>query len=130
MSEATIALYEFRWDVEMTDGGRNFGPRFMKQWRKILQAQKMTALISNTVAPLQARFQICVTGETQGDAVSEREQEIKRELARLRWCERSPEESIQGEPAGYHPAGWQGVRVWVAFAKADVETALGKKPKF
>jgi hypothetical protein len=130
VTEATNAIYEFRWDVEVPEEGRNFGPRFMKQWRKVLQAQKMTALISNAVAPQQARFQLCVAGETGGDAVSEREKEIKRELARLRWCERSPDESIQGEPAGSHPAGWQGVRVWVAFAKSDVESALGKKPKF
>jgi hypothetical protein len=139
MSEAAAgaAVFEFRWDVEVppeTDAGRvgekGYGERFMKQWRKMLTVQRMAPLVSKTVAPRRARYQLCVAGEAPGESVTAREKEITRALSRLSWGEERPSDSITGEPAGNHPAGWQGVRVWIAFAREDIEKALGKQAKF
>jgi hypothetical protein len=121
--------YEFRWDVEVPGTERRYGQKFMKQWKRVLQAQKMGPLVSAKLAPHHARFQLCVPGEAEPQAVTACEAEITDELARLRWTNGEPREHIEGEPAGQHPAGWQGVRVWMTFARQDVETALGKKPK-
>ena len=125
----TIPTYEFRWDVEIPGTERRYGQKFMKQWKRILQAQKMEPLVSARLAPRHARFQLCVAGETEAPQVLACEAEIAAELAHLRWTESTPEQHIQPEPSDRHPAGWQGVRVWMTFARQDVESVLGKKPK-
>lgn len=132
------SVFEFRWDVEVPPENENnnrgqekgYGERFMKQWRKMLTVQRMAPLFSKTVAPRRARYQLCVAGESPGESVTAREKEITRALARLSWGEERPAENITGEPAGSHPAGWQGVRIWIAFAREDIEKALGKQSKF
>lgn len=128
LAEATC---EFRWDIEVPSGERRFGQKFMKQWRRVLQMQKMAPLVSPKLSPRHARFQLCVpTGEIEARQILEREAEVAEELAHLRWASgEAPEQCIEGEPAGTHPAGWQGVRVWVTFAREDVETVLGKKAR-
>ena len=125
------ATYEFRWDVEVPVAERRFGQKFMKQWKRVLQVQKLTPLVSANLAPRHARFQLCVGGDAEAPAVTAWEAEIASELAHLRWATTSgpPEQHIEGEPAGRHPAGWQGVRVWMTFARQDVEQALAKKAK-
>lgn len=124
------STYEFRWDVEVPGTERRYGQKFMKQWKRILQAQKMASLVSAKLSPHHARFQLCVDNESEPQAVTACEAEIAEELARLRWTGGGePRSHIEGEPAGHHPAGWQGVRVWMTFARQDVEEALSKKPK-
>lgn len=118
--------YTFRWDVEVPLADRaKCGPKFMKQWKRVLQAQKLTPLVSMKLPLHDARFQLCVSGNGEAALVAAHEREIAEELAQLR-RDTSP---IAGEPAGTHPAGWQGVRVWMTFARRDVETALAKKPR-
>jgi hypothetical protein len=121
--------YEFRWDIEVPESERRYGQRFMKQWRRILQVQKMTPLVSGKLLPLYARFQLVVTGETQTPDVAAHTAEVLAELSHLRWIQGTAEENIAGEPAGQHPGGWQGVRVWMAFARQDVEAVFGRKAK-
>jgi hypothetical protein len=124
------STYEFRWDVEVPTDERRFGQRFTKQWKRVLQAQKMASLVSAKLSPQGARFQLCVTHETGQQYILEREAEIAEELGHLRWANGLPaEQCIAGEPAGTHPAGWQGVRIWMTFARQDVESALAKKPR-
>lgn len=124
--EQDAATYTFRWDVEVPLEDRaKCGPKFMKQWKRVLQAQKLTPLVSMKLPLHEARFQLCVTGGGEATLVAAHEREIAEELARLR----RDESPIAGEPAGTHPAGWQGVRVWMTFARRDVETALAKKPR-
>ena len=125
-ADSDTTTYTFRWDVEvpLADRGK-CGIKFMKQWKRVLQAQKLTPLVSAKLAPSEARFQLCLLGGGEAAFVAEREREIAEELAHLRrdqWI-------VAGEPARTHPAGWQGVRVWMTFARRDVETALAKKPK-
>jgi hypothetical protein len=127
--ETGSGTYEFRWDVEVPAGERRFGQKFMKQWRRVLQAQKMGPLVSARVPPRWARFQLCTEGDAEVQAVTAREAEVAAELAHLRWGSEHPEENIVGEPAGRHPSGWQGVRVWVAYARQDVEAVLGRKAR-
>lgn len=127
-SDSETPSYEFRWDVEVPVGERRFGQKFMKQWKRVLQAQKMGPLVSAKLSPVSARFQLCVETEADTNAVRAREAEVAEELAHLRWSGNA-QEQIAGEPAGTHPAGWQGVRVWVAFSRRDVEAVLGKKAK-
>ncbi|MBC8137610.1 MAG: hypothetical protein H8F28_17140 [Fibrella sp.] len=124
--EQDTATYTFRWDVEvpLTDRAK-CGPKFMKQWKRVLQAQKLTPLVSMKLPLHEARFQLCVSGNGEAGLVAAHEQEIADELAHLR----RDASHIAGEPAGTHPAGWQGVRVWMTFARRDVETALAKKPR-
>jgi hypothetical protein len=124
------STYEFRWDVEVPTDERRFGQKFTKQWKRVLQAQKMASLVSAKLSPQGARFQLCVTNEAERQYITEREAEIAEELAHLRWANGlPPEQCIAGEPAGTHPAGWQGVRIWMTFARQDVEIALAKKPR-
>lgn len=124
--EQDPATYTFRWDVEVPLEDRaKCGPKFMKQWKRVLQAQKLTPLVSMKLPLHEARFQLCVSGGGESALVAAHEREIAEELAQLR----RDESPIAGEPAGTHPAGWQGVRVWMTFARRDVETALAKKPK-
>jgi hypothetical protein len=123
------ATYEFRWDVEVAQTERKYGQKFMKQWRRVLQAQKMLPLVSGKMAPLRARFQVVVAEEAETSTVAAQAAEIVEELSHLRWSNGTPEENIAGEPAGKHPAGWQGVRVWMAFARRDVEAVFTKKAK-
>ena len=123
--------YTFRFDVEVMFADRGkCGPKFMKQWKRVLQAQKLSPLVSPKLIPQEARFQLCVAGgggdmATPATLVAEREQEITEELMHLR-RDALP---VSGEPAGTHPAGWQGVRVWMTFDRHEVEMALAKKPK-
>lgn len=129
-----LSTYEFRWDVEVPGTERRFGQKFMKQWKRVLQAQKMAALVTAKLSPHHARFQVCVgsgsaEAETEAAQVRAREQEIAEELSHLRWANGSAQECIEGEPPSSHPAGWQGVRVWMTFSRQDVESALGKKAK-
>lgn len=124
-----LTTYEFRWDIEVPATERRFGQKFMKQWKRVLQAQKMTPLVSAKLAPRHARFQLCVDGEEETQSIVAHEAEITDELSRLRWEGGEAHRHIEGEPAGKHPAGWQGVRVWMTFSRQDVETVLGKKPK-
>ncbi|MBC7809078.1 MAG: hypothetical protein H7145_23325 [Akkermansiaceae bacterium] len=120
------ATYTFRWDVEVPLEDRaKCGPKFMKQWKRVLQAQKLTPLVSMKLPLHEARFQLCVIGNGEATLVAAHEREIAEELSRLR----RDASHIAGEPAGTHPAGWQGVRVWMTFARRDVETALAKKPR-
>jgi hypothetical protein len=128
-ADIEAGTYEFRWDVEVPAGERRFGQKFMKQWRRVLQVQKMGPLVSANVAPRHARFQLCTEGGAEAKEIAAREAEVAAELAHLRWGSEHPEENIVGEPAGRHPAGWQGVRVWVAYARQDVEAVLGRKAK-
>ena len=123
------ATYEFRWDVEVPVAERRYGQKFMKQWKRVLQAQKLGPLVTAKLAPRHARFQLCPPAETSVQAVNVCEQEVAAELAHLRWPDGHPEAHIEGEPAGKHPAGWQGVRIWMTFARQDVEQALQKKPR-
>lgn len=123
----TVPTYEFRWDVEIPGTERRYGQKFMKQWKRVLQAQKMAPLVSAKLAPRQARFQLCVAEGVESPQVSACEAEVAAELAHLRWTESDP--SIQPESADQHPAGWQGVRVWLTFARQDVESVLGRKPR-
>lgn len=123
------ATYEFRWDVEVADSERKYGQKFMKQWRRVLQAQKMLPLVSGKMTPLRARVQLVVAGEAESSEVAARAAEVIEELGHLRWSGGTPEQNIAGEPAGQHPAGWQGVRVWMAFARQDVEAIFTKKAK-
>jgi hypothetical protein len=123
------SVYEFRWDVEVPESERRYGERFRKQWRRVLQAQRLTPLVSAGLAPCHARFQLCVAGDLAAEQVERRQAEVLEELAHLRWSEGAASRCIEGEPAGQHPAGWQGVRVWMTFPRRDVETALAKKPK-
>jgi hypothetical protein len=127
----SIPTYEFRWDVEVPGSEqRRYGQKFMKQWKRVLQAQKMAPLVSSKLSPRHARFQLCVAEEVEGVQVSACEAEVAAELAHLRWGEGGPpERHIEGESADRHPAGWQGVRVWMTFARQDVENVLGKKAK-
>ncbi|MES2465587.1 MAG: hypothetical protein V4671_33905, partial [Armatimonadota bacterium] len=100
------STYEFRWDVEVPTDERRFGQKFTKQWKRVLQAQKMTSLVSPKLSPQGARFQLCVPGEAEQQYIHEREAEITEELAHLRWANGlPPEQCIAGEPAGTHPAG-------------------------
>lgn len=129
-SSGEAQAYEFRWDVEVPAGERRFGQKFMKQWKRVLQVQKMSPLVSAKLAPLSARFQLCVGGDAEAQTVRAREAEVAEELTHLKWANGTPPAShIAGEPAGHHSAGWEGVRVWVSFAKRDVEEVLGKKSK-
>jgi hypothetical protein len=128
-AEPEVGTYEFRWDVEVPAGERRFGQQFMKQWRRVLQAQKMAPLVSAKVPPRRARFQLCTEGGAEAQSVATQEAEVAAELAHLRWASEHPEENIVGEPAGRHPSGWQGVRVWVAYARQDVEAVLGRKAR-
>ena len=125
---ASDATYEFRWDVEVPGGERRYGQKFMKQWKRVLQVQKLSALVSAKLAPHEARFQLCVGDNAASESVAAQQAEIADELAHLRWSGDAGSH-ICGEPAGQHPAGWQGVRVWVTFARQDVEQALAKKAK-
>jgi len=128
--------YEFRWDVEVPLSERRYGQKFMKQWKRVLQVQKLTPLVSARLCPQRARFQLCVGGDAEQEQIQHHEAEVLEELAHLRRgavptgagiaADAGP---IEGEPAGTHPAGWQGVRVWMTFARRDVEAALAKKPK-
>lgn len=120
--------YEFRWDVEVPSGERRFGQKFMKQWKRVLQVQKMSPLVSAKVAPHSARFQLCVDAHEEAQAIAAHEAEVAGELAHLRF-QNGSNGPIAGEPAGAHPAGWHGVRVWVQFNRQDVEEVLGKKAK-
>lgn len=124
--ETDASLCTFRWDVEVPLADRaKCGPKFMKQWKRVLQAQKLTPLVSLKLPLHEARFQLCVSDNGEATLVAAHEQEIAEELARLR----RDASSISGDPAGVHPTGWQGVRVWMTFARRDVDTALAKKPK-
>ena len=126
----TNPTYEFRWDVEVPGGTtRRYGQKFMKQWKRVLQAQKMAPLVSSKLSPHHARFQLCVAEEVETPEVCACEAEVAAELAHLRWTEGAPEQRIEGESADRHPAGWQGVRVWITFARQDVESVLGKKSR-
>jgi hypothetical protein len=125
-SDPDAATYTFRWDVEVPLADRaKCGPKFMKQWKRVLQAQKLTPLVSMKLPLRDARFQLCVSGSGEAELVTAHEREIAEELSRLR-RDASP---IAGDPAGVLPTGWEGVRVWMTFARRDVETALAKKPK-
>lgn len=128
VQEEVAATYEFRWDVEVPPGERRFGQKFMKQWKRVLQVQKMSPLVSAKVAPRRARFQLCVDAHEGAQAIAAHEAEVADELSHLRFQSGNPS-NIAGEPAGAHPAGWQGVRVWVQFNRHDVEEVLGKKAK-
>ena len=121
--------YEFRWDVEIPGTERRYGQKFMKQWKRVLQAQKMGPLVSPKLTPRRARFQLCVADSAEPPHVSACAAEVAAELAHLRWGDGTPEERIQPESPDRHPAGWQGVRIWLTFARQDVESVLGKKPK-
>ena len=145
INDGGAETYEFRWDVEVPGGERRYGQKFMKQWKRVLQVQKMSPLVSAKLAAHHARFQLCVAPETVGasgdglaspaggaitNPVSVCEAEIAEELSRFRWADGGTSDGhIEGEPARQHPAGWQGVRVWMTFARHDVEAVLGKKPK-
>ena len=137
--------YEFRWDVEVPGGERRYGQKFMKQWKRVLQVQKLSPLVS-AISAHHARFQVCIGPEetvlanagggaiqTQASVqvqVSQCEAEVAEVLSRFKWAGGGAAAShIDGEPARLHPAGWQGVRVWMTFARRDVEAVLGKKPK-
>ena len=141
--------YEFRWDVEVPGGERRYGQKFMKQWKRVLQVQKLSPLVTAKLAPHHARFQLCVGPDISRDInslanapsgaidtqaspslVAVCEAEVAEVLAGFRWAgSGSARSHIDGEPARQHPAGWQGVRVWMTFARRDVEAVLGKKPK-
>ena len=125
----TVPTYEFRWDVEIPGTERRYGQKFMKQWKRVLQAQKMASLVSQKLSPREARFQLCLADGVEPPQVSACEAEIAAELAHLRWTEGGPEDCIHSESPDRHPAGWQGVRVWMTFARQDVESVLGKKSK-
>ena len=125
----TSQTYEFRWDVEIPGTERRFGQKFMKQWKRVLQAQKMGPLVSSKLSPQEARFQLCVAEGAESPQVTACEAEVAAELAHLRWMDGAPGERIHPESADRHPAGWQGVRVWMTFARQDVESVLGKKSK-
>jgi len=118
--------YTFRFDVEVSLAERGkCGGKFMKQWKRVLQAQKLSPLVSPKLSPHEARFQLCMATDGAASLVAEREKEIADELMHLR-RDCLP---VSGEPSGMHPAGWQGVRVWMTFDRHDVEMALAKKPK-
>lgn len=124
--EVDSTTYTFRWDVEVPLAERGkCGMKFMKQWKRVLQAQKLSPLVSSQLSPHEARFQLCVLAGWESKQVEEREAEIIEQLSHLR-RDALP---VAGEPAGTHPAGWQGVRIWMTFDRHDVETALAKKPK-
>lgn len=120
--------YEFRWDVEVPGAEPRFGQRFMKQWKRVLQAQRMSSLVSHRLSPRAARFQVCVPTDSEVIDIAAREAAVAAELAHLRWPE-TPEGVISPESPDRHPAGWQGVRVWMTFERQDVETALARKSK-
>jgi hypothetical protein len=104
----------------------------LKQWKRVLQAQKMAPLVSNKLSPREARFQLCMAGEIEPPAVNACQAEVADALAHLRWQNgAAPEQHIHAEnPDRATPtSGFQGVRVWVTFARRDVETVLGKKPR-
>lgn len=121
--------YEFRWDVEVLGNERRFGQKFMKQWKRVLQAQKMSPLVSARLSPCTARFQLCVEDGAEAPLVTACEAEVAAALAHLRWSEGWPEERIRPEQPDRHPAGWQGVRIWMTFPRQDVENVLSKKRK-
>ena len=138
--------YEFRWDVEVPGGERRYGQKFMKQWKRILQVQKLSPLVS-AISAHHARFQVCIGPEETllANAGAARYKRRHRRRCRLRsvrpklpkCCRASngleaglPLSHIDGEPARRHPAGWQGVRVWMTFARRDVEAVLGKNQKY
>ena len=120
------ATYTFRFDVEVPLGERGkCGAKFMKQWKRVLQAQKLTPLVAAKLPPHDARFQLCVSHGYEAAQVAEREAEIVEQLMHLR-RDALP---VRGETAGELPTGWEGVRVWMTFGRRDVEAALTKKPK-
>jgi hypothetical protein len=123
--------YEFRWDVAVPGTERRYGQKFMKQWKRVLQAQKMAPLVSAKLAPREARFQLCVADEAPPGEVNACEAEVTDALAHLRWHGgTAPDEHIHAEGADRaRPGSFQGVRVWVTFARQDVETVLGKKAR-
>lgn len=123
------STYEFRWDVAVPSSERRFGEKFMKQWKRVLQAQKMAPLVSSKLSPHHARFQLCVGEEAPSPQIVACEAEVADALAHLRWTESAPQEHIHPESADRHPEGWQGVRVWMTFARQDVENVLGKRSK-
>ena len=77
--------YEFRWDVAVPGTERRYGQKFMKQWKRVLQAQKMAPLVSAKLAPREARFQLCVADEAPLGEVNACEAEVTDALAHLRW---------------------------------------------
>lgn len=122
---ASGETYTFRFDVEVMLAERGkCGGKFMKQWKRVLQAQKLSPLVSPKLLPQEARFQLCMS-DGAASLVAEREKEIADELMHLR----RDSLPVSGEPPRTHPAGWQGVRVWMTFDRHDVEMALAKKPK-
>lgn len=129
------STYEFRWDVAVEGTERRYGQKFMKQWKRVLQAQKMGPLVSAKLSPREARFQLCLAENDPGEAnaLPARQAEVLAELSHLRWRD-APEQHIHTENAerggaASNTPGFQGVRVWMTFARHDVETVLGKKPK-
>ncbi len=123
------ATYEFRWDVEAPIEERRYGQKFMKQWKRVLQAQRMGPLVSAKLSPRHARFQLCTSEDTTAPEITACADQIAHELGRLRWTRGTAEANIEGEPPSRHANGWQGVRVWMTFTRQDVETVLGKKAR-
>ena len=126
----TNSTYEFRWDVAVPGTERRYGQKFMKQFKRVLQAQKMASLVSPKLSPREARFQVCLTGEEiEAPTVSVCEAEVAAALSHLRWESRAPEACIHLESPDRRPSGFQGVRIWMTFARQDVESVLGKKSR-
>ena len=115
---------EFRWDVEVPFAEKQYGDKFIRQWRKILKQQRLAALGSK-IPPRKARYQICMNAETRTSDLASKQAELEKAIAKLR---SGDGESIAPESPETHPLEWQGVRVWMTFERDDVENTLGKKP--
>lgn len=129
---ASPSTYEFRWDVSVPGiAERRFGQKFMKQWKRVLQAQKMGPLVSAKLSPQHARFQLCVAEKVESSQISACEAEVRDALEHLRWPSgaNAADAVTAVTPAPESPDHWQGVRVWMTFARQDVESVLGKKSK-
>ena len=118
---------EFRWDVEVAFAEKQYGDKFLKQWRRILKAQRLGALGAK-IPPRTARYQICANEETQGTVLASKQAAVEKAIDGLRRTENIGEEQIAKEESETHPLGWQGVRVWMTFERDAIEDALGKKP--
>jgi|GEM_PF-2095092 len=114
--------WEFRWDVSVGEGTGSFGRRFFTEWKRLLKAQRLGGVVGAAI-PHRIQMQFVVTPEVTDEWANLEAGEVQQELLRF-WDSKT---TICTKPRQSDAGGWQGVRLWIAFRRQEIEAILSTK---
>jgi hypothetical protein len=115
--------WQLRFDIPVDPACEEIAKEFARSWTELLEAQKLTSIVSSSSHPLEIEVQVC-SGSNEGDHWSAETVQI---VEMLRKLSKKHQPEINTERVEAEPGEWQGFRLWMTFERQEAEKFFDRK---